>query len=123
MCGQNLKADVNMEARSGLLSIVFMDSHETYGFNATFEILSCPENCKGDRYHCEGEKYTCKPQWVGELCNDPFCPDDCSSSRNQGYCNANQGNCVCKAGFGLENCSLQTHISNIVSANEGIDEK
>jgi hypothetical protein len=123
LCGQSLKTDVNVEPKSGLLSIVFTDSHETSGFNVTFEILQCPKKCEGDRYRCEHDKCVCKPEWTGEFCQYPFCPDDCSSSRNQGYCNRNQGQCICKPGFGLENCSLQTHTSDIVTANVGINEK
>lgn len=55
------------------------------GFNATYKILSCPENCP-DKHVCRGGHCMCADGWTGTNCSTEMCPGNCSSDKKQGTC-------------------------------------
>ncbi|XP_030841397.1 attractin-like protein 1 isoform X3 [Strongylocentrotus purpuratus] len=73
------------------------------GFNISYSIESCPGNgCSGhgncSSYHLN---CSCDPLWLGEACNIPACPSNCSGL---GYCDPASKACVCPTGYKGRDC-------------------
>lgn len=55
------------------------------GFNATYTVLSCPDNCPNNR-ECRHGQCLCPQGMTGPLCSNSMCPNNCSAHLKQGVC-------------------------------------
>jgi hypothetical protein len=55
------------------------------GFNASYKVLSCQENCPGNHI-CRSGQCVCADDWTGTNCFIEMCPSNCSSNKSQGVC-------------------------------------
>ena len=114
----------------GLFRLCF-SAGASKGFNATYHVNTCPNNCHGNR-HCVGQKCVCKEGFVGMDCLIELCPLNCSQQLGSGQCNKvsiesniyclsslfsliyyhivliydlqDLGKCECEDGYGGEGC-------------------
>jgi len=70
---------------SGVLTVYYKQGDMSEGFNASYKILSCPENCP-DNHICRGGHCVCADGWTGTNCSIEMCPGNCSSDKKQGTC-------------------------------------
>jgi len=73
------------------------------------EYLNCDYDCN-DHGTCNTDSTcTCEASWGGRFCSDYQCPNDCSSTLNQGTCKYNTSGypieCVCASGWTGSDCS------------------
>jgi len=69
----------------GVLTVYYKQGDMSEGFNASYKILSCPENCP-DNHICHGGHCVCADGWTGTNCSIEMCPGNCSSDKKQGTC-------------------------------------
>lgn len=65
--------------------MMFKQGGDGEGFNATFTIFSCPDQCPGNRT-CVNNQCVCNDGWTGPNCSLPLCPQNCSFHLKQGVC-------------------------------------
>lgn len=89
-------------AASGTMTIHYVCQDST-GFNASFQIFSCPWHCPdADNRMCSSEDVCiCKEGFAGDNCRRQKCPAACGA----GYCNAKTNLCECTAGYTGDNCT------------------
>lgn len=67
------------------MTVMFKQGGDGEGFNATFTIFSCPDQCPGNRT-CINDQCVCDDGWTGPNCSLPLCPQNCSFHLKQGVC-------------------------------------
>ncbi|KAJ4443468.1 hypothetical protein ANN_05140, partial [Periplaneta americana] len=112
-CSVDTKYPVTVEAKSGVLTVYYKQGDLSEGFNASYKVLSCPENCVGN-HTCRNGQCACAEGWTGTNCSIEMCPSNCSSNKKQGVCDKKYGRCLCSQGFGGEDCSVSLHGSQLV---------
>ncbi|PSN57394.1 Multiple epidermal growth factor-like domains protein 8 [Blattella germanica] len=113
-CSVDTKYPVTVEAKSGILTVYYKQGDLTEGFNASYKVLSCPENCDSEHHVCRNGQCVCADGWTGNNCSINMCPNNCTSDKKQGICNKKYGCCLCAPGFGGEDCSVVLHGSQLV---------
>eukprot|EP00794_Sanderia_malayensis_P010650 gene10650-11779_t len=78
-------------------------------FVARFNVYDCPWRCSGNRV-CQpnathGVACVCKHGWMGVNCDQLKCPNNCTGSAGQGFCDAKTSRCICLPGFTGTNCN------------------
>nr|CAB3263750.1 multiple epidermal growth factor-like domains protein 8 [Phallusia mammillata] len=98
----------SLQAKSGhMLIFFFSDSnYERAGFNASFSIYSCPNNCSGNG-QCIGSWCKCLPSWTGNDCGSPACPNDCTDSHHGTCLSQSDKHCSCLAGYLGIGCEIK----------------
>ncbi|GCB70141.1 hypothetical protein scyTo_0012556 [Scyliorhinus torazame] len=100
-------------SRSGYALLHFFSdaAYNLTGFNITYNINSCPNNCSG---HGECQEDTdnstvhcvCSEYWKGESCDVPYCRDNCGYPIH-GKCDLNDTKaCLCNDDWQGPDCSL-----------------
>ncbi|KAJ1213302.1 hypothetical protein NDU88_000940 [Pleurodeles waltl] len=96
-------------ATSGYALLHFFSdaAYNLTGFNISYNINTCPNNCSGHGeckvtsnstfVECE-----CSEHWKGESCDIPFCTDYCGEPE-RGFCNGTKG-CLCNADWQGPSC-------------------
>nr|XP_056711187.1 attractin [Euleptes europaea] len=100
-------------ATSGYALLHFFSdaAYNLTGFNITYNINVCPQDCSG-RGECRPSNSSkvveceCLEHWKGDACDVPHCPKDCGFP-DRGRCGANgtQG-CECHSGWQGTDCSI-----------------
>ncbi|XP_075045915.1 attractin [Mixophyes fleayi] len=80
------------------------------GFNISYSIDTCPNNCSGRGVCVQGNESSvycdCAEHWKGESCDIPYCLDNCGHPE-RGDCNLNgTKGCVCNEGWQGPGCSV-----------------
>ncbi|CAD5110882.1 DgyrCDS247 [Dimorphilus gyrociliatus] len=91
-CGKN-PAKIISE-KNGMVVKFITQRVESY-FNASYEILACPNNC-GQNRNCENNQCVCKEGYLEPYCDQLVCPSNCSL---HGICNKISRLCDCEEGF------------------------
>ena len=93
-CGKDLSEVGSVTATLGNMLVVIQAnlSRDPWlnGFSAKFTVKKCPESCDGNRrcvVSSEGQQCVCAEGWTGIGCDQPLCPNNCSSSLGRGQCN------------------------------------
>ncbi|CAH2299403.1 attractin isoform X1 [Pelobates cultripes] len=99
-------------ATSGYALLHFFSdaAYNLTGFNISYNIDVCPNNCsgRGQCVHGNGSSVYCEcaSNWRGEACDIPYCMDSCGFP-DRGFCNFNGSErCVCSAGWQGPSCSV-----------------
>lgn len=71
---------------ANLISVPSSDTSTTKGFNATYNVNTCPHDCLGHRQCVDGH-CVCEKGWGGINCEVELCPKNCSYNIGQGMCN------------------------------------
>ncbi|KAM7361502.1 attractin-like protein 1 isoform 1-T2 [Cochliomyia hominivorax] len=103
-------------ARSGTALLHFFsdDAYNMSGFNLSYRMNACPSDneeieCSGHG-KCKDGFCVCDPLYSGEACNIAACPNNCMEDRNHGVCNLEEERCICKEGYGGNDCGqLKAH--------------
>lgn len=101
--------EIIAKSGSALLHFFSDDAYNMSGFNISYKINGCPTNnsaleCSGRGICVEGE-CTCDAPFIGEACNVPICPNNCSHSLGQGECDKEAHRCKCKSGYAGIDCT------------------
>ncbi|KAF7989739.1 hypothetical protein HCN44_008413 [Aphidius gifuensis] len=105
-CSDSTDYPITVEAKSGILTVHYKQLNEIEGFNASYILLTCNDNCPINR-KCRGGNCLCKNGFVGIDCDIELCPNNCTSSKKQGICDKSYGHCVCTNGYGGRDCSIK----------------
>ncbi|XP_075873521.1 attractin isoform X2 [Nelusetta ayraudi] len=101
-------------AQSGFALLHFFSdaAYNLTGFNISYRVNTCPNNCSG-RGECRlGNSSSsggaapycqCEGNWTGSACDAPYCPADCGAP-DRGRCQ--DKSCVCRAGWQGPDCSV-----------------
>lgn len=119
-CSPQTVFPLNVHAESGIMTIFYRRNDPKQGFNATFNVLSCPDNCPSPQRQCVGDKCSCPSGWVGVDCESPICPNDCFSQLGHGKCDVSAGRCLCSRGYAGADCS-QSRRRSAITVTELID--
>ncbi|XP_041369444.1 multiple epidermal growth factor-like domains protein 8 [Gigantopelta aegis] len=119
-CGHNPGSDLVVQAQSGIITVYFeatLQVSGTRGFNASYEVRSCPDVCHGNQY-CKDGHCVCEPGFGGYDCDVELCPANCSYKLGQGECSQSYQMCRCTRHFGGFACdtvvdSTQPHLQVI----------
>ncbi|XP_026680192.1 multiple epidermal growth factor-like domains protein 8 [Diaphorina citri] len=74
-----------LEAKSGVMTIHYKQGKPSEGFNATYQIFSCPDKCPENRT-CINNQCVCPPRRTGPDCQEEICPNECHEFLNHGTC-------------------------------------
>lgn len=113
-CSQDTTYPVTVEATSGIMTIHYKQNDVTDGFNASYVVLVCPDDCPVNRT-CVNGQCICPEGWSGPHCAEPLCPNNCSSDLKQGVCDKSYWRCLCNPDWGGADCSLRLLPSYLVS--------
>lgn len=121
-CSPQTQFPINVHAHSGIMTIFYKKSDFNQGFNATYSVLVCPDNCPSNR-KCISGRCTCPAGWVGTYCDVAVCPNDCFSQLNHGKCDLTAGRCLCNPSYAGPDCSQSRRRSAIVTSELIVPEK
>ncbi|KAM8938952.1 attractin [Pelodytes ibericus] len=105
-----LVPEVAVTSGYALLHFFSDAAYNLTGFNISYNIDVCPNNCSG-RGQCVHSNSTavyceCSENWKGEACDISYCVDSCGSPQ-RGECNLNgTKRCDCSAGWQGPSCSV-----------------
>ncbi|CAH0390198.1 unnamed protein product [Bemisia tabaci] len=124
-CTQDIKYPVIVEAKSGNMTVHYKRGDGIEGFNATYTVLSCPDNCPNNR-ECRHGQCLCPQGMTGPLCSNSMCPNNCSAHLKQGVCDTVYGRCICSPNFGGTDCgspitSSQLTFTELFSSEHIVD--
>ncbi|MBN3325866.1 ATRN protein, partial [Atractosteus spatula] len=100
-------------SKSGFALLHFFSdaAYNLTGFNISYRINACPNNCSGNGV-CRadsggvGVSCQCAEHWKGEACDVPYCQQDCGFPK-RGACQPNSTRgCLCRAGWQGPDCSI-----------------
>ncbi|XP_054283597.1 multiple epidermal growth factor-like domains protein 8 [Macrosteles quadrilineatus] len=112
-CSQDTSYPVTVEARSGVMTVHYKQGDPLEGFNATVEVLGCPEKCPRNRV-CRAGVCVCPDGSTGPECNDLLCPNNCTADLKQGVCDKGYGRCLCVDGWGGPQCATRLTPNHLV---------
>lgn len=69
------------------MTIHYKQGKPSEGFNATYQIYSCPDKCPENRT-CVNTQCVCPPNRTGPDCQEEICPNNCHEDLNHGTCDA-----------------------------------
>lgn len=102
-----------VEAKSGNLTIHYRQGPQGQGFEATYKIFSCENNCPEPRL-CKNNNCMCPERFSGINCEKELCSNNCSSILKQGSCDLGYGRCVCITGWSGSDCSIKVQPHQLV---------
>ncbi|CAL4062050.1 unnamed protein product, partial [Meganyctiphanes norvegica] len=105
LCQDQAVYPLTLQATSGFMTIFYDKQQPQQGFNASYEILRCPDQV-GENRICFNNRPTCKDGWRGKQCDIEICPNKCSEKEDRGHCDLKYGRCKCNSGFVGEDCGI-----------------
>ncbi|XP_053314088.1 attractin isoform X2 [Spea bombifrons] len=108
--GNESVPEVAVTSGYALLHFFSDAAYNLTGFNISYNIDVCPNNCSGRgqcvRGNSSGVSCDCADFWKGEACDIPYCVDHCGQPE-RGVCNPNGAKeCACHAGWQGPGCSV-----------------
>lgn len=76
----------------GVLTVYYKQGDPSEGFNASYSVVSCEENCSGN-HRCINGQCICKEGMTGVNCSLIMCPHNCSAVKKQGICDKVNTSC------------------------------
>jgi len=104
-CTRDSQYPLTIEGVTGVMTVYYKQSEPTEGFNATYQVLSCPDSCPSNRI-CHHNRCVCPKGSTGVKCQDLICPNDCNQAKGHGKCDHEYGRCICESIYEGEDCSI-----------------
>ncbi|GAA6110561.1 attractin isoform X4 [Tachysurus ichikawai] len=121
--GNETVPEVVAESGYALLHFFSDAAYNLTGFNISYRINMCPNNCSGrgvcrlanssDVVQCE-----CEEGWKGDACDVPYCASDCGYPL-QGRCQIKDKRCLCNPGWQGPDCSVSVPANASFWTHEG----
>ncbi|KAG1714971.1 Multiple epidermal growth factor-like domains protein 8 [Nymphon striatum] len=118
-CERSNLQDIIVEAMSGFMTVYYEQTYPSHGFNSTFSVLQCKNGCGSGKHKCIEDSCVCEKNRYGMNCDQVICPNNCHQTRDKmgrllSFCNHELGRCVCKEGYGGNDCSIELKYGDIV---------
>ncbi|XP_050427055.1 multiple epidermal growth factor-like domains protein 8 [Adelges cooleyi] len=110
-CTRDSQYPLTIEGITGVMTVYYKQSEPTEGFNATYVVFSCPENCPSNRV-CIENRCACHEGSTGVFCQDLICPNNCNHDKGHGMCDHEYGRCICESNYEGEDCSILVPVTN-----------
>ncbi|CAB1439076.1 unnamed protein product [Pleuronectes platessa] len=108
--GNETVPEVVSQSGFALLHFFSDAAYNLTGFNISYRVNSCPNNCSGHGECRVGNSSSsvlceCEANWKGEACDVPYCLAECGSPE-RGRCQDQA--CVCSTGWQAPDCSVSS---------------